>query len=299
MKHSTRQLLTILLCGLTIFTTTSLLASEETPPEQEQDDGSGGYFKIGYGYKYETSPYHDEVSKGSLYVSGRYQFSNGIFFESHYGANELNQGTTLGYNFYNNENWSFDINFLEGHGDITIGFTFEDPTNLETGREHFNMNRSQTTMIGLRATGIYDNQYGQTSFQTNIAPVSLNDNYDNGVYANAWASHVWQIRNWEVYASAGLTYRNDSMLDYYYEIPEAIIRENFHLPAYHPGAGIDVTLQAGVNYPITENFVFESYYRFTDISDSIMDSPLMNFFGNLPERSENMGEFGILVSYVF
>jgi outer membrane protein len=311
MKRSTRQKISLLLCSASFFATSTLLAYEGTDTisnadiqyaqviKEAEEDNSGGYFKVGYGYKYATSPYEDEVNKASLFVSGRYQFSNGIFLESHFGAKELNQGSTLGYNFYNNEHWSFDVNLLQGHGEINITFFFDDATNPETGTSRFDMDREQTTMLGLRATGSYENRYGQTTFQTNVAPVSFNGDFDDGFYANAWASHSWQIKNWEFYASAGLTYRNDNMLDYYYEIPEAVKEVNFNLPAYNPDGGVDVSVQTGFSYPLTQDLLFESYYRYTNVSDSISDSPLMNYFGNIPDRSENISEFAMLVSYVF
>jgi outer membrane protein len=147
-------------------------------------------------------------------------------------------------------------------------------------------------MVVLRATGRFE----QTSVEFSISPYSLNDEYDDGVYASFWVDRSWQIKNWQFNAAIGLTYRSEEILNHYYGTPDGSIIEGFD---YQASGGVDVTAQIGVSYPISENWIFESYFRYTDISNSITDSPFLQRRIQNFSLSENAFEFGILVSYVF
>ena len=279
MKHNTHQGLTRIACILAGLLTYSVSADEN-------DDHSGGFLKVGYGYKFESSPYEDEISKGSLYVSGRYQIDWGLFVEAAFGANELQQGLSYGYNFYNTDKWNFDLMSMRAHGDTTLVAINQD-------NDVFRFERDNTEMIGLRATGYY----GNTRVQFTAAPHSLNDEVDDAFYASAWIAHSWQIKNWEVQAMTGIQYRSAEILDYYYGTPDSIVGDE--LPAYEAGSGFDFTAQVGAAYPITENILFESYLRYTDVSSAVTDSAIIQQITTQPNRSKNVTEFGILFSYVF
>ena len=56
MKKITHIFITSLLCSLAIFYATTLCAQ----PSEYEDDLSGGFLKIGFDYKFEQTPYHDE-----------------------------------------------------------------------------------------------------------------------------------------------------------------------------------------------------------------------------------------------
>ncbi len=73
------------------------IADEQTNVDE---NGFSGYTKLGLGYRYEKGPYEDKESVLSLFISGRYQHTTGLFAEISHGANELQQGVNLGYSFY-------------------------------------------------------------------------------------------------------------------------------------------------------------------------------------------------------
>jgi len=272
------------------------MAEEATLDSNDENDRSGGYLKIGYGYKYEKTPYHDEKNGASMFLSGRYQFENGIYLEASHGANELSIGNSLGYNFYNTDHWSFDIHGMQAHGGTEMGFGFKKAGEEQAEFEILHMDRKATYMLGLRTTGTYD----QTTFQFTIAPYSFNDEYDDGIFATAWVGHSWQLKNWEFHAMAGVNYRSEEIINYYYSTSDELIARNDpQLGAYRANGGFDVVGQVGVSYPVSENILFESYLRFTEVSDEISDSPVMQLFSDLDGRLENVSEFGILFSYVF
>ena len=108
---------------------------------------------------------------------------------------------------------------------------------------------------------------------------------------------TWQAKNWEIYASAGLEYLSEEILSHYYEPTDEL--QNVGFPSYDAGSGINVTTQLGVSYPISENVLFESYVRYTELSNSINKSPIVRLVKDLEGRDENVTEFGVLFSYVF
>lgn len=288
MKTPSQNTLISLSLGL-VLSSSPLLAAEE-------HDLSSGYLKIGYGYKFEQTPYHDEKNGGSLFLSGRYQFDFGLYVEASHGANELSVGNGAGFNFYNTEHWNFDIHFSQAHGATKMGFGFLDDSSENDNIIILHMDRDSTQVLGLRATATY----GQTTFQVVASPYSFNDDYDDGLFVSAWLAHSWQVKNWELYASVGINYRSEEILNYYYSTSDEIVAMNAaQLPAYGADGGFDVIGQLGVSYPITKDILFESYYRYTDVSDSISNSPVMKGFSALDGRAENVTEFGMLFSYIF
>jgi outer membrane scaffolding protein for murein synthesis (MipA/OmpV family) len=148
-------------------------------------------------------------------------------------------------------------------------------------------------MLALRATGNFD----RTSVQFMLAPYSLSDELEKGLYASLWVGQSWQVKNWQFHSSLGLTYRSADILDHYYSISDEEATEHFQ--AYKAGSGIDVTGQLTASYPISSNLLFESYIKYTDFSSSANDNPVMQYASKIADRSEQMTEFGVLVSYVF
>ncbi len=263
------------------------IETAQTSKETEENN-NGGFLKVGYGYKFEDNPYNEGVNGLSLFVNGRYQWE-GLFVEVFHGSNQRNEGLSVGYNFYNTEHWNFDINSITIHGSIQNEIYDVD----KIFRQEFD----STTMVGLRATG----HYGQITMQFLAAPYIIDDEVDDavdsGLYASAWLGYSWQIKNWSIHSSVGLEYRSSDLLDYYYGI--SADEASAHFGQYQADSGIDLTTQLSASYPISEDWLFESYLRYTDLSDSVTDSPVMRFAKNLPERSEAMTEVGVLVSYVF
>ncbi|MFT6268009.1 MAG: outer membrane scaffolding protein for murein synthesis (MipA/OmpV family) [Alphaproteobacteria bacterium] len=288
MKKSAHHLVSIFTLGLLTLHSTNLWANTE----QTQDDLSGGFFKIGLGYKFDQNPYEEEQNGLALFLSGRYQMENGLFVEASFGANKHREGLNIGYNFYNTPNWNFDVTTVQAFGSTTIGGTLVDPDDVV---EPFTVieDRDSSEMLGLRATG----NFGDTNMQLLVAPVLLGDDYDDGVYSSLWVGHSWQVKNWEIYASTGIEYRSQEIIANYFEPSVALQSVGF--PTYNASSGFDFTLQVNASYPITQNILFESYVRYTDIADSITDSPIIRITSQIPGRNEAKTEVGVLFSYVF
>jgi len=293
MRLLSKQLIVSLLFGLSSFYSSSVLSDENqvneeaefTQPTQLSDiDRSGGFLKLGFGYNIVTNPYNDEENGMSLFLNARYQWESQVFVEAAF-YRVLNSGINIGYNFYNTERWNFDLVTNIAHGANETGF-------IDQGKVFYKKS-DITRMAALRTTGSFD----KTTVQFVVAPYSFNDEYDNALYASVWIDQSFQVKNWELYAAFGLEYRSEDMLDYYYGIEADRATDNFK--AYNPSSGIDTTAELGASYPINNKWLFETYYRYTRLADSITDSPIMQFASTLESRSKNMTELGILVSYVF
>jgi hypothetical protein len=288
MKTLIRQALISLYFSITLVSLSASAGNLETEQASEGsaesvDNNNGGFLKLGFGRQYKNSLY-DRSNEWTLFVNGRYQW-HGLFIEYTNSKDLSNQGPIYGYNFYNTEKWKFDLNVRQVHHASGILFSIEN-------EQFINVKRDETKMVVLRATGSFE----QTSVEFSISPYSLNDEYDDGVYASFWVDRSWQIKNWQFNAAIGLTYRSEEILNHYYGTPDGSIIEGFD---YQASGGVDVTAQIGVSYPISENWIFESYFRYTDISNSIADSPFLQRRIQNFSLSENAFEFGILVSYVF
>ena len=286
MKKTLQHLPLSLLICLSVMNSTHLFAEEVAAQEKviTEESLNGGFLKLGYGYKVEISPYASEVNKFSMFLNGRYQW-NGLFVEAFYGANERNEGLSIGYNFYNTDNWNFDVSTINAHGEINVDI-------VDTGKT-LSQHYDNTDMIGLRATGNFE----QATIQFMLAPYAIDSDFDDAIYASMWLGKSWQVKNWQLNGSIGLEYRSQEMLDHYYGISAEEATE--HFGPYEADAGIDVTVQISASYPISTNILFESYFKYTDFASSISDSPVMQFAGSFGDRAKERTEVGVLVSYVF
>ena len=291
MKKITPNFIPPLFCSLAMLHSIALFAESS----DSEEDLSGGFLKIGYGYKFEQNPYENEQNGLALFLSGRYQMENGLFIEASYGTNKRKEGLNIGYNFYNMPNWNFDITTVQAFGNTQIIAELVEFGDEGEVLEEIRVvdKKSSSEMLGFRATGTF----GETNLQFVVAPLLLNNDYDDGIYSSLWVAQSWQVKNWEFYATAGAEYRSEEIIAHYFE--PTLELQSVGFPAYDASGGFDFTAQVGTSYPISENILFESYLRYTDFADSITDSPIIRTTTQIPGRDENATEFGILFSYVF
>ncbi len=247
-----------------------------TPKQVSADEANirdGAYFDIGIGLDVESDPfrYDDENDSGfELYVNGRYQ-KYGLFFEFPHGTSKQ-QATTLsmGYNFLNTENWSYDLQLAMNHRDLDHKL----PVSNRVSR------RVSHSKLGLRILGDFDNTH------VKFIVAGASGDPDGGLYASAWLSRDYNYYNWNIYGSFGVEYRNENVVNHFYAINEVE-----GLPYYRGDAGFEYTGQVGASYPIGENWVFEGFVRTTLLPSGVSESPLVD--GN------KVVEAAMVVKYVF
>jgi hypothetical protein len=142
---------------------------------------------------------------------------------------------------------------MQAHGSTVMNFVVginDEP------QQSYRMDRDETHMLGLRASG----QYGQTSYQFIVAPYSFNNDYDDALFGSAWVAHTWQIKNWEFYGSLGANFRSSEIINHYYSTSNELVQLGVPMfEAYDADYGVDVISQVGLNYPVSKDLLFESY----------------------------------------
>ena len=262
---------------LSIGLSSPVLAQELPGTDNERD---GSYLDLGLGIidVNDVFIYDDSTDPGlTLFFNGRYQ-KYGFFVEAPRGSGD--QRTTvlsLGYNFFNTPNWSFDLQLAMNHRDLEHEFNVD-------GEELISRRISKAEW-GVRAQGTI----GQSDLQFVVAKASGS----GGVYASAWYTRNFQYRNWHLYSSVGGQYRNESAVNYFYGVSETMADRLAMdaVPAYQGKAGIEFSAQVGTSYPVSEDWVFESYLRTTILPGGISDSPLVS--------EDSITEAAVLVKYVF
>lgn len=263
--------------------------SEDQPQQTDINSRDGYYLSVGTGLGSYESPLREEQNGLVLVINGRYQ-RNGFFAElgvSSSGSFGPPSLTTLGYNFYGTEHWSFDA--LYAITDSSSEFSYQ------VDGEARKSSTLPVSGVGLRALGSWGNTtlqlIGLHSFNSEFRPDA-----DVG-YAALWLSHRWQIKNWSLNGLVGAKYRSGSLMDYQFGVTES--EADKVVGAYEPSSGVDYTAQIDLTYPIRKNLLFQIYSSYTHFSDEMLDSPIISRVAEWDNRPEKEQVFGVLVQYVF
>lgn len=239
----------------------------------EDNIRDGAYIDVGIGLGVESDPFifDDENESGfDLYINGRYQ-KYGFFVEFPHGTSKQQSTVlSLGYNFINTKNWSYDLQLAMNHRDLDHKLPL---SNLVS-------RRVSHSKLGLRILGDFDN------IHLKFIVAGASGDPDGGLYASAWVSKNYSYYNWNLYGSFGVEYRNEDVINYFYGINEVE-----GLPYYRGDAGFEYTGQLGTSYPINEDWVFESFVRATLLPAGVSNSPLVD--------GSTIVEAAVLVKYVF
>lgn len=221
----------------------------------EEISTTENYFELGAGLGVGEGPSltddDDKWAGGYLVMNGSYNWK-GLFIEK-YG--ESKDPILLGYNAYENENWSLDIVMGPKFGGLHNYDRFEELDD-----------RNSSTMFGGRLTGYLGDNVVQFSLKHDISGNS------HGTIASALIGRNWQVRNWNFHGLVGLQFMDSRTNDYYRGISaDEAARTEF--TAYDADAAYNFNVEAGVTYPISEDWVFRATARATTIDDSISESP--------------------------
>lgn len=241
----------------------------------EEKASTENYFELGLGVAVGLGPSltddNDKWAGAHWIINGSYTW-NGLFIEK-YG--ESGDPILLGYNAYESDNWSLDFVLGPKFGGLSFDDKFKD---LDK--------RNSSTMFGARLTGYIGENIVQLSLKHDISGNS------HGTSALALIGRNWQVRNWNFHGLVGFSFFDSRVNDYYYGVSkDEASRSQF--TEYSPGANVNFHAEAGVTYPIAENWVFRSTARFGTVSDADMNSPLFE-----TTRSTSMS-FRTSLSYVF
>ncbi|WP_191600249.1 MipA/OmpV family protein [Marinomonas algicola] len=245
---------------------------------------NGGYFGIGLsasnitgGRVYDDGDNVDDYV--GITIGGDYYY-NGFFIEASQGTSD---GLNLGYNFFNKGRWSLDLlaSSVQGKFDDEVD---EKINSLDENVRNDALQDRNTLYngAGIRATAHFDDYIFQYRLVTDIHEGS-------GMTSTARIGRSWQIQNWNVHGVFSLEYSSEETNNYLYGVSEQESTTRF--PRYSLGSSLSYSTEVGVTYPLTEHSVFSSFIRYTDLANSIKESPLM-------ERG-NQTYWVSSVSYIF
>ena len=164
-----------------------------------------------------------------------------------------------GINFYNSDNWSFDI------------YKQTDTERVE-GLEHI-QTRNKGRRAGIRATGYFDN----SQLQFIYSPYSDADFKDDGIEASLSYTHYWQIKNWNVYGSLGAQYQSEEIVDYYQPGMQA------------DQSRINTSAELGLEYALNEHWVLGAFASYNELPSRQAEV----------NESTSGSRAGILLTFVF
>ncbi|MCF2949139.1 MipA/OmpV family protein [Paraglaciecola aquimarina] len=261
------------------FATSSIAAdiSHSLRNNTEFNSAPENYFEIGLaaiaGKGSSFTRDDEDFSDFEVLVNGSYNWRG--FFIDLYG--ESHTPLVFGYNAYDSKNWSFDVVLIPtGNG---MGEELDD--------RFIGINeRHVSVMLGGRATGYFAGNTLQLSMQHDITGNS------SGTSASVLVGRNWQYRNWNFHGMLGLNYNDEKLVDYYLGVSEEeAARTDF--TAFTGKSVLGFTAEAGVTYPINEDWVFRATTRYGSAIDNDSDSPLF-----LTDR-DNAMSVSTSISYVF
>lgn len=212
------------------------------------DENSSSEFDLDFGYR--------------VQLLGFFMESPGLSSRSTHGMYSL---SAWGYNFYNSDDWAFDL-------------YYQNSTRGIDGLKEIQI-RSQKKRGGVRATGYFDNSLLQVMF----SPISGNDEGSDGIEASISYGVNWQLRNWNIYTNLGVQYRSKEVLPH----GETLVPND----DLSTSAGITTSAEVGVEYPLSTDWVIGGFAGYSTLSDR-----------SIASRDDNVEDgyrAGLLLTYVF
>jgi len=196
------------------------------------------------GDDYSVAAGEDTESEFDVAISYRVQLL-GLFMESPGISSRRIQGMysmpAWGLNFYNSEDYSFDLFYQYSTRGI------EGLEGIQT--------RNEDERAGLRMTGFYEN----SQLQMIYSPVSRNGEGSDGIEASISYSYNLQFRNTNFYTNLGMQYRSKEVTPYG--------MKTWLEDDLSTSAGISYSAEIGVEYPLTTDWVIGSYVGYNALSD--------------------------------
>lgn len=255
MHYSMKKTLPTLLTALSLYIPHAVMAnniSDHGSPTTNESDG--GYFKIGLGGGMGRDVIDDEFESGfGVPIEGRYEWK-GAFAEVSSSSIGV-PGLALGYTMWQSPDWTVDA--------IVTLASFFDPDDYDRTKNSNLKERNGALLGGIRATRFYKDFV----FQSHVLAGK-----NKGLAVALAAGHYWQVKNWNFMALLSTRYNSAKYNDFYYGIDEDETSDEFD--AYEAGSGLNFQAEIAAEYPISENWVFETAIRHTELSSAMSDSPI-------------------------
>jgi len=274
-QHPIHHLSLTVIIFFVVITLTFSVNAQEQINNKLSDTEDGGFFEITTGVVALKSRYVDAPKDIGLVTDLRFRYYWNNFFLEYEGFKGLGF-PGVGYNFYNQNAWMFDVFITETHPAILWD---GGDGNIENGviNEQDGLigitPRDSDGRMSLRATHFIDER---TALRIVIAPMSdLKEIEGISPYLAVWYGKTWQYQNVNFHTTLNAQYYNANTLDYYYGVADKDISEKFNY-YYKAKSGISLSVELGMVYPLATDWLLEGSFKFTHLPDSIYNSPLIN-----------------------
>lgn len=195
----------------------------------------------------ESSEQRVALLGGATFIRGRFYFTAGE-----------DESLLLGYTLVRENNSAIDV--VTGP---KFAATFDDNVRLKGQIK----DRDLDWHTGARYTWYGD--YNQASFSLTKDISSAHD----GFTANADYQHEWQLKNWLLTGRSSLSYVSDKMANHIAGVSAS--ESSTSIPAYRAGSANIVMLELKLEYPLTEDWIFQSNVSVTKFDGGIQRSPII------------------------
>ena len=267
--HLSLSFIIFLIVNASIFN----VGAQEQINNKLSDTEDGGFFEFTAGIVALDSRYVDAPKDIGSVADIRFRYYWNNFFLEYEGYKGLGF-PGVGYNFYNQNTWMFDVFITEIHPAIL----WEDDGHVENGviNEQDGLigitPKDSDDRISLRATHFIDDK---TALRIVIAPMSdLKEMKEDSPYLAVWYGKTWQHQNINFHTTLNAQYYSSDILNHYYGVEGEDISDKFE--SYSAQGGISLSAELGMAYPLTKDWLLESSLKLTRLPDSIYNSPLIN-----------------------
>lgn len=214
-----------------------------------------------------------------LDISGEARYKR-FFVEASQGTQD---GLSLGYTIWNNQDWSVDfigasmVGFIEDiYGDDSGGFDEASRNKRIEERETFYMG------TGVRVTRYLEEYVIQYRL--------VKDTYkDHGVTSTLRVGRGWQIKNWNISSILSAKYSSQETNDYFFGVTEREATNKY--PAFEADEGMSYSLMVSATKPLSERWVMRAFVGYAWLCDGISDSPVL--------EADNAKGAALAFNYVF
>lgn len=225
-----------------------------------------GYFSVGTGYQRALIGPLDQAVNGRLLLnlSADLTYHN-FFIESDERRNVLRYGSgIIGYHLWQQDDASLALIGTGYHQAIGPDFITAFGEHHIAELEGLQL-RDSDFLVGLR----YQRFWGQHYWAVE-AGQDIESHY--GQQLRLLYSYRQQLRNWDLYYNAGVSFSTAKVLDYYYGVrpAESLIGR----PAYQAGAGQQLHLGVSALYPLSPHWLLELGLAVNLFSSAYTESPL-------------------------
>ncbi len=197
-------------------------------------------------------------------------------------------GGEFGYQITVQNNWQLDLIFKAYIDGFDAAEIIEEQDKYIPRLEGLNA-RNLTGGIALRYSRFFDDAVFYIDFASARAFENNQGDYATGLIIDSFYSYLVPYRNWDIYFGAGLTYYDQSLIDYYIGIDTSEVTSI--RPLHRADSAFRGQLEIYAQHPLSENWSFNVGVTQSFYSSNIKKSPLVD--------SNKLTEFMLGVLYVF